>query len=477
MVRRRRPASDATARARSSATVDARAASGERLRFELVEDDDGDDLHDVRPESGPVSRGGHGVRRPGRVGLALVVAAGLALGASAAVTAVLDGSRQQDVRTLAGGLEPLREAPVERWSVALDPAAGLVAAPDAVVTVDDRLTAYAVEDGEALWRSEALGVASGCLPRAGDPARDVVVCVVPQGEGGVLLTTLDSRTGEVVGERVAQAAPRAVALVGSSDVVRAHLVGADVVVVREDAASGRVRWQHRVERRRLDGLVQPRLAGVRLEAGRGVVSVTAPGAVATFTEDGRALEEGEVWSIARLPDGRYAGNEYGRGTASVYTADGDEAFRVRGRFLDTALSDGSVPGVLVVNSFGGVSGVDAATGAVRWSLEGVGYHAEARVDGVVVLGTGRALHGVAVESGERLWDVDLPERGSWPTLTDGHAVIVSDDERTGGQDLVAIALEDGSVRWRWEVPDDAYRVVPADGRLLVLTGDRLAAVW
>lgn len=403
----------------------------------------------------------------------VAVAVAAAFAGSFAFTASMEDARPVDVTALAGGLRPLEEPPEVRWSVPVEPGTEVVPAVGAVVTVDDALTGYAVEDGSVLWRSEPLGDRATCLPGQGEPAREVVVCVVPTGwrEQAARLTTVRSATGEVLGERVVATAGRlSVVPVGDTDVVRAWWSGREVLLVREDAATGEVRWERTFVH---DGL--GRGADVVLDVRRGVVDLIAPGLAAALTEDGLSLVEDDVWTIVRLHDGRYVGNEYGRGTATVFTAAGEPAFRIKGRVLEAPLSDGSAPGVIVTNTFGSVVGVDGATGSELWALPGAGLRAVARVDGRVVVQTDSSFRSVDTRTGEEVWDVEIADTGPWPVLTDGESLFVT-EQGLAGPGLVSVALDDGAVEWRWTLPEDTYDVVAVEGRLFLLGSDRLTSV-
>ncbi|MBD8077467.1 PQQ-binding-like beta-propeller repeat protein [Cellulosimicrobium arenosum] len=440
----------------------------------------------ARPEPATTDGGGGRPSRRRRwythpVPWVAVAVAGAFVGSVVLTDAVGTGDRP-DVSGAVGGLEPIDEPPQERWSVPVDPRGGLMTAPGAIVTLSDRLTAYSVEDGTTLWQSEQIEDHASCMPRVDDVPRAVVVCTTAVEDEGVRVTTVESTTGRIVGDRVVAAAPAAVALVGDSDLVRATWSGRDLLVAREDAASGEPRWEQLVEHDDTAGQMLsggPGGDGVIVDVGEGVVSVAAPGAVATFTLDGLELVRDEVWTISQLSDGRYAGNAYGRGTATVFTRDGEPSFRVRGRLLDPPIDDGSAPGVLVANTFGAIAGLDAATGSSLWALGGSGYRAVVRVDGLLVLQTDAAYRGVDTASGEERWFAELDEGGQWPVLSDGTSLFVVEGmrmRRGDAPDLVALALDDGSVRWRWNLPDDVYHVLAAGGRLFLLSSDELTAV-
>lgn len=403
----------------------------------------------------------------------VALAVGVAFAGSVALTSSLEDSRPVDVTALAGGLQPLEEPPATRWTVAVRPGTGIVPATGAVVTVGDRLTGYSVEDGSVLWQAEPWDASATCVPAQGEPARDVVVCLAPRGEGdgSARLTTVRSATGEVLGERAVQTAGPAVASIGAADVVRAWWRGEQVVVAREDAATGELRWERTFAHSGLG-----RGGEVTLAVRPGVVDVLAAGVAATLTEDGHRLVEDDVWTIVRLHDGRYVGNEYGRGTATVFTAGGEPAFRVKGRVLETPLSDGSAPGVIVTNTFGSIVGVDGATGSRLWEAPGAGIRAVARVDGRIVVQADASYRSLDVRTGVEAWSVHLDETGPWPVLTDGESLLVPEGGRGHHPGLVSIALDDGALEWRWSLPPDTYHVVAVEGRLFLLGADRLTAV-
>ncbi|MBD5787938.1 PQQ-binding-like beta-propeller repeat protein [Cellulosimicrobium terreum] len=493
-MRRRRHEGDGTTgdrgRDTGSWTEPAQVAA---VRFEIVDDDvpaspDADppeEPDDLTPE--PVGTASSAPRRRRYAHPVPWVAAAVAVlvGGSALLTSVLESEESVDVAGLPGGLHPMGEPPRERWSVPVDPRGGVMVAPGAVVLLSDRLTAYAVDDGRTLWESEPVDDLSTCMPRVDGVPRGVLVCVVSiQGEPGrARVTTVESTSGRIVGDRVVDAVRSAVAPVGDTDLVRAHWSGDDLVVVREDAATGEPRWERTVPS---SSGTNGRLGydrgidGVLLGAGGGAISVSAPGFAATFALDGRELARGEVWTISQLRDGRYAGNEYGRGTATVFTRDGEPSFQVRGRLLDAPIDDGSAPGVLVANTFGAIAGLDAATGSSLWTLGGTGFRGVVRISGLLVIQTDTAFRGVDVTSGEEVWFVELDApAGPWPVFSDGESLFLTEGSRGRGRAtarLVSVALEDGTVRWRSSLPDDVYHVFAAQGMLFMLSAEELTAV-
>ena len=489
-MRRRWLAQDRAAREGRSAhepTSDGAAARTGSVSFELLPPDarsdarfdalfdDRDAPRHVTTAPGPAGDHGPAGTRPWFAHpLPWVVAAvSVAFAGSFAVTASLEDARPLDVTTLPGGLRPLDEPPVPQWSVPVTPGASVVPAPGAVVVQDGGLTAYGVDDGAVLWRTGPLGDGTSCLPGPGERASDLVVCVTPAGwrEPGARVTTVSSTTGDVLGARDVETAGRSVVPIGSTDLVRAWWRGGNVVVAREDAVSGEPRWERVLEH---DGHGEG--DDVVVHASRGVVDDLAPGVSAVLTEDGTPLVVDDVWTIVRLQDGRYVGNEYGRGTATVFTAAGDPAFRIRGRVLETPLSDGSAPGVILTNTFGSIVGVDAATGSQLWVLPGAGLRAVVRVDGRVVVQTDSSFRSVDARTGDEVWSVDLEEGSPWPVLTDGESLFVAEAGRGRQPGIVSVALDDGAVEWRWNPPEDTFQVLAVEGRLFLLDGDRLTAV-
>ncbi|WP_265522063.1 PQQ-binding-like beta-propeller repeat protein [Oerskovia flava] len=406
----------------------------------------------------------------------------VAVAGSVVFTAVVENARVVDTASIPGVVRPLHTPPATSWTIERHSDQRIIPVDGAMVLVDDHLVAYGTEDGSEKWSSEPLPQDTSCLPRIGDEPHDLIVCISPDltaSDGQRLtVTTYDPATGERTGSRTARVRDQEVALAGSHDLVRLYVEGTSAVIVREDARTGEPRWEQRVPRERGAGAAveDDFVGGVSLAVSRGVVSVLGRGLAATFTHDGIPLEVGDVWSVVELPDGRYAGNQYGRGVATVFGADGVPEFQVNGRVLEAPLTDGSVPGVIVANTFGGMMGVDAATGATLWELTGSGSHAVLRLDGQIVIQSDSVLRSVDVRTGEQTWSVRVERSALWLPLTDGESVFVTSGTRGVDPELVSISLRQGYVQWRAPLPLGAFHVFAADGRIMVLREDDLVAL-
>ncbi len=156
-------------------------------------------------EGGPTERGAG--RRGRRTVVVAAAGVALVLGGMLAVDAWQGRSVVERLRAAPGGLEPLPDAPVERWTADVEVSGGLALLPGAVVTVEDgTAVARSLDDGAERWRVD-VGAHASCggqllwsLP-FGEPA-STLVCVAPSsdavGLGGVTDLQLDPETGRVL---------------------------------------------------------------------------------------------------------------------------------------------------------------------------------------------------------------------------------------------------------------------------------------
>jgi hypothetical protein len=186
-------------------------------------------------------------------------------------------------------------------------------------------------------------------------------------------------------------------------------------------------------------------------------------------------------SEVRLADGGRVVAEYGSEPephTRVVDADGSERFEVAAEPWVPWITDGSVPGILMLRGPDyRITGMDARTGEQRWSADGlVGMTPGVQVDGVVVaLGTSTAV-GLTVADGLRLWEVGIARgSGGWAPLTDGRSVILLTAGDTGKQ-IAAHDLRTGTQEWAVATDLGAtYLDALGDGTLLVHTGSDLIA--
>ncbi|MGN0112437.1 MAG: hypothetical protein ACI38P_12350, partial [Cellulosimicrobium funkei] len=186
------------------ASVDDDPAENDPAESEPAESDpaESDPAEGGPAEGGPPRRG-----RPAAVVAGVAAGVALVLGGMLAVDAWQGRADLERLRAAPGGLEPLPDAPVERWTADVEVSSGLALLPGAVVTVEDgTAVARSLDDGAERWRVD-VGAHASCggqllwsLP-FGEPA-STLVCVAPSsdavGLGGVTDLQLDPETGRVL---------------------------------------------------------------------------------------------------------------------------------------------------------------------------------------------------------------------------------------------------------------------------------------
>jgi outer membrane protein assembly factor BamB len=154
-------------------------------------------------EGGPPRRG-----RPAVVVAGVAAGVALVLGGMLAVDAWQGRADVERLRAAPGGLEPLPDAPVERWTADVEVSGGLALLPGAVVTVEDgTAVARSLDDGAERWRVD-VGAYASCgglffwsLP-FGEPG-STIACVAPVvpddvASGEVDELTIERETGRVL---------------------------------------------------------------------------------------------------------------------------------------------------------------------------------------------------------------------------------------------------------------------------------------
>lgn len=510
-------------------------------------------------EGGPPRRG-----RPVAVVAGVAAGVALVLGGMLAVDAWQGRADVERLRAAPGGLEPLPDAPVERWTGDVEVSNGLALLPGAVVTVEDgTAVARSLDDGAERWRVE-VGADASCggvfwwsLP-FGEPG-STLVCVAPVsdavGLGGVTDLQLDPETGRVLasewavtvldadgevlgrrdttsvggaptpgpggtilrGERVGEV-PAGDGAVVEQDVATGELVdlptGRPAVVRVEDALTGDARWEAEVpfaagagqcvEWSEVEGTetVRARLENLWAVAETHLVRVEGCGVTAWFTPDGERLDDARdpLDSVVALADGTYYRDPTGYGSAwgssasapsdtapAVLGPDGAVRWEPPGPVLVPRSTDGSdapllaryegelvafdgdgselwrssevvAPETVLVatrdtvvvsggSGEGWITGLDATTGTVRWSLDR--ETAEAAAGGSV----------------------------GWmdTAYTDGRRAILLASQDDGRTNLLALDLADGHVAWSGEVgSDDGSWPAPLQGRLLRIGQSEIA---
>ncbi|TFF16965.1 outer membrane protein assembly factor BamB family protein [Cellulosimicrobium funkei] len=510
-------------------------------------------------EGGPPRRG-----RPAAVVAGVAAGVALVLGGMLTVDAWQGRADVERLRAAPGGLEPLPDAPVERWTADVEVSGGLALLPGAVVTVEDgTAVARSLDDGAERWRVD-VGAHASCggqllwsLP-FGEPA-STLVCVAPSsdavGLGGVTDLQLDPETGrvlasdwavtvlaadgEVLGRRDTTSAGGAPIPGTDGTLLRAQRVGevpaGDGAVVEQDVATGEVadlplgrpavvrvedaltgdtRWEADVPFvegsgqcvgwTEADGTetIRAELENLWAATETHLVRVEGCGVTAWFTPGGERLDDQEnpLDGVVALADGTYYRDPSGYASTwgsaataprdaarAVLAADGAVRWEPPGPILVPRSSDGS-DAPLLTRSEGELVAFDGDGSELWRSSEVVAPEAVlvATHDTVVVSGGSSTgwMTGLDATTGTVRWSLDRETveaaaggSVSWmdTAYTDGRRAILLAYQDDGRTDLLAIDLADGHVAWSGGVgPEEGSWPVPLQGRLLRIGQSEIA---
>lgn len=297
-------------------------------------------------------------------------------------------------------------------------------------------------------------------------------------EDSVRMIVLDTGTGELVREVMSH-------LLGFDQ------IGADVVLAtgdpdgtvrvrREDARTGTERWEHSEpvvpEHGRLYAFYTTQGVGM-LHRERSVVAIDL--------ETGRAIRRWEPpdgrSEFSALPTGGLAAYDGSTATTTVTDRDGADLFSVVGRVVVPTTTDRSVPDILLFwdRHDGVLRGHDARTGAERWTWEPPTWLRvptwPVQVDGTLVVMDSSGLAAIDVRNGHQRWALERPTDQIGPVLTTGTSILFTEGH-TGLEDLVSIALSDGTVEWTGDLPESSGLLVGVGGVLVSVFGDDVIAL-
>ena len=306
--------------------------------------------------------------------------------------------------------------------------------------------------------------------------------------GPVTISVIDGLSGADVNLYVGSGSLLNVEEMGADLVVTVALPDGHLRVTRWDPVSGEQRW----ERTSQAPIFTPGSANAsNWSRDDDVMTVTGVGSVGIDLETGEevpaeATPSDAAWTDELpLPDGRTATWTYSAtsisGSGAVLDEDGSVLYELPGPPWRAHPHDGSVPEVLVVHDEASASliGLDARTGEELWrGLLGSGQ-ALVQVDGVGVVLQSPGVQAFDVRDGSLLWSAEADTSVFISGLTDGDVVLAlrRDPGMGGRHDLVALALEDGSLRWSTPMPAGLSTVytTPA-GRLVAVSENTVAAL-
>lgn len=432
-----------------------------------------------------------------------VVLTAVAVVVPAVVSARAERARAEALEGLPGVLEPMASAPDVAWTSPVSPNSWTLISGDRAWVRDDVLVLWE-QTGDATSSLRALDARTGdelwtahlsSPPDLGDPANrstnDRTTCSAPDaapGDGIVVCLVIDSweltaSTDDTVPDLVEPASARlrtfavatgetlldeplgtdaSVAPVGG-DVVVAQSTSADgpASLVRLDPSTGTERWSVDVPRP-ADGVGWPTPFVQRFgdELGVGWLGTTA-----LFTPDGEAagqLDTDHVW-----PFRGHRLTPVGEGVSQLRDVDTGRVLDLgdaRPRWLAT--DDGSVPGVLVLETDERLTGRDLGTGQRAWQVD---WPAERTlnvvvVDGMLARQADDGLTVIDLADGTQLWHRSTSAYGQ-SMVTDGRRLLAIESVVGTGPVVAAYDARDGRRVWEVPIPSDIQSLAVVDHRL------------
>ncbi|KRD36770.1 hypothetical protein ASE27_09920 [Oerskovia sp. Root918] len=466
-------------------------------------------------------------RVPARALVVAAVAVAVAgTGASFVVGGLSDRHRAGLVATQPGGLWSVAPDPDVVWRAPTDGGWPAAVEGQVVLEADGALQGLDVATGEPLWSASLPEGTSVCGPDLLDPGSvgSPLVCVTevdpaPAGEApgtgdgpvdasepstsrSTFVVTVLDPAGQVVGTRALAGATDAATPLADGLVATARRDGDRAVVSWEEALDGtlvRTRVLHAagypVDAVGSTTREDDRDAGtIELRGLRGLLHVRAPDLRETFDASG---EYATGYARPRSVPGGWAaggplpGDLRVRAALDARTgqveevrvldADGSERYVLPGEPFVPAVTDGTVPHVLVVRS-PGFTGYDALSGRRLWHREEWPEMIWLQTDDVLVVESGSRLIAIETRTGRDLWRRWLSSEVH-RAFTDGDSLLLTstitgrrDDPDVGASELVSLNLFDGGLEWR-DVLDPTYReVVSAQGQLFAVTDTEVVRI-
>lgn len=437
------------------------------------------------------------VRRRARLSLGLAGLAVVILAALVATGSWLTSTAEEARVAAPGAVASLVVAPARAWAVdAVDPR--VVPVGDVLVTVtDDGVQGRDVTTGALRWH--ALDGSARCGPAADEaagsgPRPDVATCLAGEALAPVahVVGPRGPLSGPVpLGDDLGRAEPGP-----AGTVLRWTRTGGVVHLALQDARTAEVRWRQDLPPEDLErtALCRPQVAGqavVTVERGLLVVLGCRVSAVLTtagtrldarsaaVTLDVLPLADGNALRTTTRPPDR-------TGSTQVVGPDGTVLCSTPGRLLVPLTGPGTRTRTALVATPGqvralDVAGLDATEPARRagtrelWRRNLPVRQVAALAEDRAVLVVGEEVVAVDARTGERAWTwprgtdegADL-DRGVAAAFTDGStvALVVEDPDAPRSSRVVALALDDGSVRWDVRYDADPRGFTAVGGRLV-----------
>ena len=438
--------------------------------------------------------------------LAAAVVAGLAVGTAAVASERQERARLESFADVPGVVEPLTEPLVEVWRSDEGVQSHLTVVGDLVVGVtsprarsqDVAVVALEAATGRTRWRTTLVpaggttgGRATCVVPEATPGVSEdqrVVVChsvdelgpsprdlsrVEPRAARLLVLAVAD---GELLLERSVDPSTSIDAL-GTDIVVKTTLTDGRLRIARTDPTGERSRWTFLTDPRILGREFSPVLVDDAL--------VVVPGAEGwILTADG---DVGHRWEPSRPTAAAWADVQRGAvmlrplrdliGRTDVVELSTGRGFTTDGFPLRPWTDDGSSGDlVLVQGSRGqGLMAQRLGSGDVVWTVPGDDTGGTLVLDGRVLRVEEGLLRSMDVDTGETVWQADVPASRHYGLYTDGRLVLRAEPDADRRTVLAARGLDDGRLRWTSPVTESLQQLIVLDRRIVGLTEDGLVA--
>ncbi|WP_199424490.1 outer membrane protein assembly factor BamB family protein [Actinotalea solisilvae] len=446
-----------------------------------------------------------------RLAVAAVAVAALAAGAASVAEHARDRARAAELAAIEGLVPALDQAPVESWRA--DASWVTAQVGDSLLVSGDggASSALDAETGAVLWTSAESGPSSwaqSCTPLEADPTAHVAPRLISPVEVWIAGTWLAAPAGPLVCAWVDGAGTTTVALVDPAtgrrdvavelpgsyvhhqvrdgDVAVATANGDAVEVTRWDPATGTVRWQVSMAAvlGASDGWATwfDATTGTLTVSGERTVTISLDTGEEVAPVDPSAFGPPSLDPVTRqLPDGSTltwepsSDGAFPFGSGEVTGPDGRTRFALPGPPVLPALTDGSVPDVVVVQASPLTTvGLDVRTGEERWTADGLEAAGVVQMDGTLVVRDSVEVRALDVRTGEERWTAGAPRTPVTAGQTDGRIVLLGARE-DGQTRLVARRIADGETVWSVPLPEGTWtvqRLGPAG--LIALGGKEIA---
>ena len=161
-----------------------------------------------------------------------------------------------------------------------------------------------------------------------------------------------------------------------------------------------------------------------------------------------------------------------------FTTDGELAGEFDGVSAEPAVSDGTVPDVLLALTpgWGTLRGLDLAQDRTRWTTDLGRARPVLRARGAVLVAGEGTVRSLDLMTGVERWRASPEGVTSVHPVSDGSFVLATGRTRGRPPVLTALSLSDGSVLWRTAMPAGTTSVAVYDGLMVAVGPGRVVGL-